>query len=232
MAHFVDRKGSYYIYLRDGNEYTIHREMLCALFQNYGSCVDPGDRSPTMLSPASIIALRDLARGTQDMQLLQWLELGSKDVCGSSSHAQIVRALMVMLDIGLYLGGWRGPEEPYIMTLRPVSDHVRCELKIRPYLELLYESSSYILIKHFPIVGYSQDKVALKPRVAIPSRTVAQILNRIEGGVVAKNKYGAYLITTAYYYITTIYASPVPMVEPLVQTLVLSLESPSISMGT
>ena len=244
-----DERGEYYTYNRDGKQYTIAAGMLNSLFKTHGYCVDPGTRSGIALDPLAIQGLKELAEANKDNVLIGTIKTLSKgkapsprmlndgimhettlnekhryDHLNSDNKAQILVILRIILNIGLYLGGWKGDEEPYITSLRTVHDTVRMELKIMPLIQSLYTNQNYPLVKNFPIMGYyhgsSSSSYTSKPSVVNGSLNVDKCLNGISLGMAENYKQTAsQLISTAYYYITTVCNSPLPMIEPLIVSL-------------
>lgn len=249
MSHFVDAVGSQYVYQRNGHEYKIDRDLLCALFRNYGYGVDPGSQKSEALSTIEIEQLHELARARHDLQVIKCLDsISRKPPVVHSAQAgpstkerhfyntifnerqrftsldgphqnQILKVLILILEIGLYLGGWRGPEEPYITGVRPITDPVRCELRIMPKIEALYLNPTYASIKNFPIISHYQsgtEASTLKPAIKDTALNLDIVLNLISIG---DNSWGPDLILTTYYYLTIICSRPQPMIELLIQSL-------------
>lgn len=237
-----------YIYNRDGKNYSIASGMLDSLFKTHGYCVDPGSKTGLALSPESIEELKIIVSKNNDMNLLNTIISVSKgkapsprmvndtimyettlneknrfDHFNCDNRTQTLSILRIILNIGLYLAGWKGGEEPYIITPRPVYDVVRVELKVLPMIQSLYINSHYPLVKNFPIMGYYRGSM-LKPSVIDISLNIDQCLNRISLGMNQDYNQGyslvaSYLISTCYYYITTVCNTPLPMLEPLIRSL-------------
>jgi hypothetical protein len=100
------------------------------------------------------------------------------------------------------------------------------ELKIMPLIQSLYINPTYPLVKNFPIMGYyhssPSSSYTSKPSVVDGSLNIDKCLNGISLGMTENYKYMAsQLISTAYYYITVVCNSPLPMIEPLIVSLTL-----------
>lgn len=263
MSQFVGCNGPYYTYTRDGKEYTIASGLLASLFKTYGYCVDPGSRTSVALDVKNIENLRSLAALNNDTVLVTTLKqisngkapsprmindsimhettLNEKhrfDHLSGDNKNQTLSNLKTILNIGLYLAGWKGSEEPYITSPRVIHDMVRVELKVSPLIQSLYVDPNYPLVKNFPIMGYyhggSLSSYTLKPAVIDTSLNVDKCLSSISLGINENYpQLAAYLISTAYYYITTVCNTPVPMVEPLIMSLAskmpISIDHSSIS---
>ena len=240
-----------YSYRRENKDYVIPGGMLNSLFKTHGYCVDPGARTPVSLTPESIQSLRELALQYDDSVLLGTINLISKakapsprmvndtlmhettinekrrfDHLATINQSQTLMLLKTLLNIGMYLAGWKGIDEPYITAPRTVYDTVRVELKVFPLIQSLYTNPNYILIKNFPIIGYFQatSGTAIKPSIVDTKLNVDHCLNQISLGEMnstSLKEFASYLISTSYYYITTVCNNPLPMVEPLIHNLVL-----------
>jgi hypothetical protein len=249
MSYFTDYVQGQYVYTRGGIEYSIDSGMLNSLFKSHGYYADPGDRSGNILSNESLERLRGLAKTNNDMVLSGTIASLTKgkapsprmtndgithettlsekhryDHLGADSKAHILAMLKVILEIGLYLGGWKGSTEPYITALRTNYDVVRMELKVSPLIQGLYSNPHYALVKNFPIVRYHQGLSSTinlaKPSIIDASLNVDRCLNGILFGLSDNPQTTAsHLIATAYYYITTVCNLSLPMVEPLIGSL-------------
>lgn len=249
MARFIGSQqatsGLEYIYDREGRQYSITGGMLSSLFKTHGYCVDPTLRTGAPLTPENIASLQDLATQNGDAILVEIIATLSTNKAPSprmandnmmnettlhekyrfdhlreAERVRIQSLLRTILEIGLYLTGWKGQDEPYLSAVRSISDIVRIELKIFPLIESLYTDPHYPLVKNFPIVGYYRGTM-LKPNVIETSLNIDQCLNRISLGVSSDySTTGIYLISTAYYYITTICRTPLPMIDPLIRSFV------------
>lgn len=244
----IYERGFQYIYERGDKQYSISSGMLNSLFKTYGYCVDPTVRTGTPLTQENIEILKNLARQNEDYTLIETIKtlsggrspsprmpndgitnetiLNEKhrfDHLDVDERAQIQNLLKIILEIGLYLVGWRGNGEPYPMMAYPISDIIRMELNIFPLIESLYKHQNYPLIKNFPIIGYYQ-RTALKPSIIETSLNIDHCLNCISLGMsrddlsCSYQLMGNYLISTAYYYITTICKTPLPMIDPLIRS--------------
>lgn len=251
MSQFTGYQQSQYLYQRDGKEYTIPSPLLNSLFKNHGYCVDPGANRGTILSQQSIEQLQKLALTNNDQTLLTTIRNVSNgkvpsprmnndgvmhettfnekrryEQLSTDNKESMISMLYIILNVGLYLSGWKGEEEPYITSPKLVSDKVRMELKIIPLIQSLHNDSHYALVKNFPIMGYYrvESSYVLRPSIIDHSVNVEYCLNSISLGV---NKdyetMGSYLILTAYYYITTVCNMSLPMLEPLILSLTSSL---------
>ena len=272
-----DALGQLYTYNRENKDYVIASGMLNSLFKTHGYCVDPGARNPVSLTSDSIEKLKALATEYDDQILLGTINLVSKakapsprmvndtlmhettlnekkrfDHLTTSNRSQILILLKTILNIGMYLAGWKGNDEPYITVPRDIYDTVRVELKVFPLIQSLYINPNYLLVKNFPIMGYFQQTSIsihegglVKPFIVDTKLNVDHCLNQISLGVrseicggyelssylvVSQNQQinntslrqlASYLISTSYYYITSVCASPLPMVEPLIHNLAL-----------
>ncbi|CAH6418168.1 Hypothetical protein HVR_LOCUS43 [uncultured virus] len=236
-----------YIYTREGREHSIAGNMLSSLFKSHGYCVDPGTKTGIALTPENIEGLKTIAEKYDDQTLLSTVTSMAKgkapsprmindsimyettiaekrrfDNLGSSNQTKIASILTIILHIGLYLAGWRGPEEPYISSPRVIHDTIRAELKISPLIQSLQSNSNYPLIKNFPIMGYFRGN-SLKPSVIDTSLNIDQCLNRISIGMNKEySQLATHLISTAYYYATTVCNSPIPMIEPLIYSIAIT----------
>lgn len=247
-----DTKVSYYSYNRDGKDYIIAAGMLNSLFKTHGYCVDPGTRSGIALDTKSVQKLKEIAEHNNDHILLGTIKTLSNGKAPSprmlndgimhettlnekrryehlsaDNKTQILSILKIILNIGLYLGGWKGLEEPYITSLRTIYDTVRVELKTMPLIQSLYTHPHYTLVKNFPIMGYyhggASSSYESKPSVIDGSLNIDKCLNTISSGMSENHKQMAsHLISTAYYYITTVCHTPLPMIEPLIISLTLT----------
>lgn len=256
-----DSSGRQYTYSRGNKNYIIASGMLKSLFKTHGYCVDPGARSPVSLSPESIEKLKMLATQYDDQVLLATINVVSKakapsprmvndtlmhettlnekrrfDHLTTSNRSETLVLLKTILNIGMYLAGWKGNDEPYITVPRDVYDTVRVELKVFPLIQSLYINPNYLLVKNFPIIGYFQttnvsgpEGGLVKPFVVDTRSTVDHCLNQISLGVsqnqqinvTSVRQLASYLILTSYYYITSVCDTPLPMVEPLIHNLAL-----------
>lgn len=249
MSHFVSCNDNYYYYMRDGKEYGIARDLLNTLFRTHGYCVDPSAKGGLALNSEDIEILKDMAQKNNDRVLLTTIKQVSNgkapsprmindaimhettlnekhrfDRLSSDNKIQILAILRTILHIGLYLAGWKGDTEPYISTPRYINDTVRVELKIAPMIRSLYINTNYPLVKNFPIMGYyyggSLSSYTLKPSVVDATLNIDRCLNSIELGLNENcSEMATNLICTAYYYITTICSTPMPMLEPLIMSL-------------
>lgn len=247
MSQFIGYVKEQYIYTRDGKEFAIPSGLLNSLFKTHGYCVDPGAYQGAALPSQNVNQLRALALSNNDYALIGTLKIVANSKAPSPRMANdgimhettfnekhryehlsvdnkdhILSMLKVLLNIGLYLGGWKGGEEPYISALKPVYDTVRMELKIVPLIESLHKDPHYPLIKNFPIMGYYRRnrQVASKPSIVDNSLNVDRCLNNISLGINEDHqRMGSHLISTAYYYITTVCNTPLPMLEPLIVSL-------------
>jgi hypothetical protein len=146
------------------------------------------------------------------------------DHLNNDVKVNILSILRTILHIGLYLGGWKGNDEPYITSLRKNYDIIRAELKINPLIQSLHTNSHYPLVKNFPIMGYYRggplSSYTSKPSVINSSLNVDKCLNSISLGMSENyHQMSSYLISTSYYYITTVCNTPLPMLEPLIVSL-------------
>ena len=249
MSQFTSYSDGCYTYTRDGKEYTVATGMLNSLFKTHGYCVDPGTRSGIALTSQTVDQLKELSLNHHDFTLsntikalangkapsprmlndgiMHEITLNEKhryDHLNETNKTHISALLRVILNIGLYLGGWKGGEEPYITALRSVHDTIRMELKVNPLIQSLYTNPHYPLIKNFPVMGYYQggpsSYYVSKPAVIDGALNVDRCLSAISLGVNADyQKMASHLISTAYYYITTVCNTPLPMLEPLIVSL-------------
>lgn len=251
-THFIDYKDKYYTYNRDGiggKKYVIAAGLLNSLFKTYGYCVDPGTRSGISLTGDEIENLRTLALHHNDSSLVATInslangkvpsprmmndgimhettlnEKNRFDHLSGDTKINILLILKTILNIGLYLGGWKGNGEPYITSLRPNYDIIRVELEINPLIQSLYINPNYPLVKNYPVMGYYKSNPSSpylsKPSVVDSSLNIDRCLNTISLGMSENyQQMASYLISTAYYYITTVCNTPLPMVEPLIVSL-------------
>ncbi len=249
MSQFVGYKRNCYIYNREDQEYSIDKNLLNSIFKTHGYCCDPATRTGLALTPKNIDELRELARNNGDHVLVATIlslsgrkapsprmindhllhetiinEKQRYDNLDEDVKRQIQNILRVILNIGLYLGGWKGGNEPYITSLRNIHDIVRIELIIMPLIQSLYKNINYPLIKNFPVMSYYQggplSSYASKPSITDNALCFDQCLNTISVGITDNNNQMAcHLISTAYYYITAICKIPLPMLEPLIMSL-------------
>lgn len=250
---FIQYNAGCYIYQRNNQNYSIASAMLNSLFVTYGYCVDPVDKTGLALSPDNIVCLHNLATIHKDRTLLDTLnnlrhnkspsprlindnimnEITLNDkhrftyLPPDNQHHTLI-LLQNILHIGLYLGGWKGLDEPYIFQLKPVTDTVRVELKIFPIIQALHNDQAYSIIKNFPIIEYyhSGNSGMLKPSIIDTTLTIDKCLNQISMGLTENyNKLASYFIATAYYYITTICNNPLPMIDPLIHSLTTNISN-------
>lgn len=249
MSQFVDYKTNYYIYNRDNQEYVIDKNLLNSIFKTHGYCSDPAVRTGIAMTPKAIEQLKELAQKNGDNTLLGTINtlsckkapsprmindhilhetiLNEKqryDYLNPEIKNQILCILRNILNIGLYLGGWKGGNEPYITSLRAIHDIVRIELRITPLIHSLYTNSNYPLIKNFPVMSYYQggplSSYTSKPSITNNSLDIDQCLNTVSLGINDNhNQIACHLISTSYYYITSICKTPLPMIEPLIMSL-------------
>lgn len=244
MAQFTDYVGDQYVFIRDGKEYNITSSMLNSLFRAYGYCVDPAVKYGTSLSPQSLEQLRVLALNNNDHGLLSTIrslasskaprmisngiahetivnEKHRYDHLSSENKLHILEILRVILEVGLHLAGWNGGTEPYITSMRPGYDVIRMELKVNPLIQSLYGNPHYPLVKNFSIMKYHRgDSMSLRPSIVDKSLNVDRCLTNISMGLIDNREtMASYLVSTAYYYITTVCNTPLPMVEPLIFSL-------------
>ena len=247
-----------YTYRRDNKDYIIASGMLNSLFETYGYCVDPGARTPVPLTKENIEKLSILATEHGDHYLLNTINSISKakipsprmvndalmhettlnektrfDRLTALNQKQTIVLLKNILNIGMYLAGWKGNEEPYITMPREVCDTVRVELKVLPLIESVYTNPNYLQVKNFPIMGYFRQKnlnmqaVSIKPFIINNKLNVDHCLGQIYLGVsqneemnnISLKQLASHLISTSYYYITSICRTPLPMVQPLIHNL-------------
>jgi hypothetical protein len=246
MSQFVDYRGKHYVYHHDNKEYIIAPGMLNSLFKTHGYYADPATRSGDSLTKESIENLKKLAIVNNDYSLLGTInslehskapsprmrhdeimtettlnEKNRFDNLTGDNRIHVLAILKIILSIGLYLGGWKGDEEPYITSLRNISDPIRVELKITPLIESLYVNPNYPLVKNFPIIRYYKGVThILKPSVIDNSLNVDRCLDGISFGL-SENSHqmASYLISTSYYYTTVVCNNPIPMIEPLIASL-------------
>ena len=215
-----------YIYDRNGKKYIIRSGMLNWLFKTYGYCVDPGERNPIPLKSQSLDKLKELAREQHDKLLLETIEIVQKKRGNppiiykrNCNFDETKLFMMTTLKIGMYLAGWKGPEEPYIISPRPLYDSVRLELKMQPLIESLYANSNYSSIKKMPIVAYFQSI----PFIIDDNLNIEECLNQIKSRLVINDivlkEVSSRLISTSYYYITELCDTPLPMLKPLIQNV-------------
>lgn len=243
---FIQRKGDNYIYNQNGKEYVMASGLLSSYFKTYGYCIDPSNKSGQSLSEQAISDLITLAKSGRDYSLLKNIKTYSNGKAPSprmandsimyettlnekhrfsnldiDNKSDILSILRTILNIGFYLGGWKGNEEPYITSLRDINDMIRVELKIIPSIESLYKNNNYPLIKNFPIMNYYKSSSGLKPSVLNNSLDLDQCLNTISSGLLetaSLKQMATNLISTAYYYITAIGNTPLTLVDPLIQS--------------
>jgi len=246
MSRFVEYKNNYYIYNQNGKEFEMDSELLSSYFKTYGYCVDPSNKFGQPLSEQAILDLINLAKSEKDYSLLKNIKKYSNGKAPSprmindgimyettlnekhrfknldpDNKADILAILRTILNIGLYLGGWKGNEEPYITSLRDIHDMIRVELKIIPSIESLYKNDNYPLVKNFPIMNYYKSSLTLNPSVVNNSLDLDQCLNSISSGILEPNfvkQMATHLISTSYYYITTICNTPLTLIDPLIQS--------------
>jgi len=248
-THFIDYKNGYYFYDKDGKIYAIATGMLNSLFKTHGYCVDPGTRSGMALNIDEIENLKTLAGRNNDIILSETIKMLANGKAPSPRmlndaimheitlneknrfehfttdiKTNILAILRIILNIGLYLGGWKGDEEPYITSLREQYDIIRMELRINPLIQSLYTNPYYPSVKNFPVMGYYRggptSSYTSKPSVIDISLNIDKCLNNITSGISENyQQMASYLIFTAYYYITTICNTPLPMIEPLIISL-------------
>ena len=236
----------HYTYQRENKEYVIASGMLNSLFETYGYCVDPGARNPISLTQESIDKLKGLASEYDDKVLLATINKISNAKAPSPrmmndglmhettftekkrfenltnyNRNQILILLETILNVGMYLAGWKGNEEPYITNPRNNYDIVRVELKVFPLIQSLYVNPNYLKVKNFPIIGYFQTTNigSIKPSVIDNKFNIDKCLNQIGLDVTPNEQLASYLISTSYYYITSICDTPLPMIEPLIHNL-------------
>lgn len=252
MSQFIDRdNNNQYIYQRDGNQYIIASGMLNSLFKSHGFCADPGSRSAIPLPSESIEKLKLLAKNDHNLMITINSLSGNKAPSpkmkndfimtettliekhryynlSTNNKKHILDVLKIILNIGLYLGGWQGGTEPYITSQRCLYDTVRVELKIMPLIQSLYTNQYYPLIKDFPIMAYyhsgSSGAYLSKASVVDTVLTIDYCLNKVLSGLIFSpnencQQMSSYLISTAYYYITTVCNVPLPMLEYLIVSL-------------
>lgn len=249
MSHFLSCNDNFYFYVRDGKEYVIAGDLLNTLFKTYGYCVDPSARGGLSLNTSDIEILKEIARSGGDSNLLITIKQVSNgkapsprmvndyimhettlnekhrfDALTCDNKSEMMAILRTILHIGLYLAGWKGDSEPYISEPRYVHDTVRVELKIVPLIKSLYIDTNYPLVKDFPIMRYyhggSLSSYILKPTVVDTTLNVDRCLNSIELGLNENSiEMAMNLISTAYYYISTICSTPMPMLDKLILSL-------------
>lgn len=244
----------YYIYEKEEKQYAIAMQMLNYLFKTHGYCVDPGDKSGIAITHHNLEQLKFLANINNDHVLLNTIAVLrngkapsprmvndeiTHEISLNEKHRyhqlnvehqeNILSMLKIILNIGLYLGGWNGGTEPYITSLRCVNDVIRVELKINPLIQSLYVNPNYPLIKNFPIIKYYIGRSynshisnhSIKPSIIDNSTNIDSCLNNIALGVCENcETISSNIISTSYYYITTICNIPLPMLEPLIISLV------------
>lgn len=194
------------------------------------------------MSESEITTLQQLATQNGDTQLValmsklrtpsgvttvkhQYAALSSED----QSH--IYGVLMTILQVGLYLAGWNGPSEPWIRERKAIRDVVRMDLAIDPLIRSLHRNQHFAVVKDFPITTYDGSVCPVKPSkpcttgtqgpvLAGAGTTLDECLNTVLSDTHRDyHQLSTNLITSAYYYITTVCSVPVPMVEPLMRTL-------------
>lgn len=245
MSQFINYRGSYYAYKRDNKEFIIASVMLNFLFKTHGYCVDPADRSGMRLTSSSIEYLKELAKNNNDFALVGTItelfngkapsprmtnecimhetvlnEKHKYDNLGIDNKNHTISILKTIFNIGLYLGGWKGEGEPCITSIRPNYDIIRMELKVHFLITSLYNDQNYPLVKKFPIICYYEG-IPSKPSIIDINLDVDKCLNDVSSGM--KENYlrmSSYLISTSYYYITSVCKTPLPMAEPLITSLI------------
>jgi len=235
MSKFIKAKGNSYTYIRCNKEYIISSKMLNVIFKTHGYCVDPGDKLCSQLDHDDVINLKELANNAKDYSLVKTInllinELNPKVASDCDMHKIIMEAkdkynnlnsqdkidvqflIKTVLNIGLYLGGWKGCEEPYITELCDNKDIIKLQFKIFTLIHLLYSNPNYYHIKLFPIILYNNDK---------QDKNIDQCINMIEANIndINYGQMAKYLISTSYYYITAICNVPYPMLSPLMNSL-------------
>jgi hypothetical protein len=241
MTKFTGCKGNCYTYDNNGTEHAISQSLLNGLFNAYGYCVDPASTSEAALSPESIESLRKVAAVNGDNALIKTIDSipqqapcaskckVDKDKTQPSQHCAFdkltpcakkrVKILLdLLIKIGMYLGGWLGPQEPYITKFRPIKDMVRIDQRIYPLIKQLLADPDYSVIKNYVIIQYDKD---LKPIVVDKKYTIGMCIDEVNLGTIVDREHTArLLISTGCYYITSLYHDTLTTVQPLLKSMV------------
>jgi hypothetical protein len=240
MCGFTGCKGNKYVYATDGSQCEMDSRYLKVLFRTHGYCVNPQTRDGSVLPAAQVHELKNLALQNGDVAMATLVEnfstpkvhnsmmnettVNEKHRFSALDHidqSQTYSVLMTILKVGMYLAGWKGPSEPYPSRIKVVSDVVRMDLAIDVLIRSLHSDQHFAVVKNFPIVSYNSGMCPSKPsKPCVSTVTLDECLNTVT--VDTHRNYQSLstdLIVTAYYYLTTICGMPVPMVQPLIQSL-------------
>lgn len=241
-CRFTGLNGSKYICSDDRISCETDSGLLNSLFKAHGYCVNPMSRNGKPLSSENINELKNLAYQNKDNMLLSTIQsiennkipsprmfndglmyettMNEKyryNELSTNDKNNICSVLKIILNIGLYIAGWKGPSDTYLSSIAPLSDLVRVEMQISPLVHNLHKDQHYPMVKNFPIIRYR----LTKPYIVDESLNVDKCLNKISLGITDEyQELSVHLISTAYYYITKICDTPLPMIQPLIESFV------------
>lgn len=211
---FLANSTNTYTFLKNGKQFIISTYLICSLFYIHGCFVDPSDHSKC-LSESSIDELKNLAIHNNDTLLLSALN-ESHSYYPSPLHINLtdnnisshIYFFQKLLEIGLYLGGWNGPTEPYINTIKPLSDLVTTDIKVSNTINQIKSLSCYEKLSSIVLIR-TRDSISNKLDQLLELEYTAQNFNELSVS----------FILTSNYYLSSIYGIPQIALEPLITHL-------------
>lgn len=128
-----------YIYVIDNKQYIYYSGILSNAFFSYKRFINPYQYNKEFTNE-NILQLVLCAKFWSDFVLLNAID--SINVLSNLYHHSLtlpsylpLSSINLILHIGLYLLGWKGPHEPYPHKYIHISDYTRVALKIYPLLQ-------------------------------------------------------------------------------------------------
>lgn len=216
MSTLIGYDDQAYFLRRGEREYTVERQMMYYLFYTHGHPVDPyGER----LQDLSL--LYEAAQVHNDTPLLMLLEreIHLSLVQPSTSDEETGEAMEQLLQIGLYLGGWNGPSEPYPTQLGLPHDTITAEIRADEILQNLVNEEIYDQIKGYQVVSYS---ISLSKRQLQPQALDLTIEDLLEQLPTADARAMArQLVQTSYYYLSDIYGGSYDLLDSVIRSSII-----------
>lgn len=231
-----ETKSCQYTYTRDNKDFVISSGMLKYLFKTHGFLVDPGSRTFNPLLPVSIEKLKILSEKYGDKDLSDTINNLSGKLCGDTFLSAVTNkeklkldkfsttekfillsTLKNILNVGMQLLGWKGEQETYICSPKHIDDTFRVELKVIPLIESVMKMPNYKAIKSFPVIYYENQSFVINNKLKLDD-----CLRSVLSGLADCDRIyetAVQIVSTSYYYITHIFGSSLPMVEPLMRNL-------------
>lgn len=236
MTFALDDRGRY-VY----NNIPMNSGFLSSMFYTHGYCVDPTSNTGQPFPEHSLNQLMTLACSRNDSALAEVIRSMRRssvpsprrehdNIMLNSTHRekerycdlsiehqdQTVDMLRNIVHLSLYFLGWSGPHTPYPTTLVAAESDIRLSLRVQPLAQSIVEHDHYSLIKNFPLVSYRTGKDGRpKPQVVNTDVDIDSCLTEILTHYRTEPQVAHSLLTTGYYYLTTVCATPLPGIEPL-----------------